>query len=197
MKLCDTVYITLTLEKNANGKDGLFALTYKTYETLFKAAKDNDIEMQKDIICERNHRFADKPGLLHLERNLFRYPFDTYPEIPGELDLYEAADTEDEVRHLAMNIRELLFNGAQYREMAVITGNIESYENHILRTFSDFDIPVYIDKTRAIVLNPFVEYTKSLLRMIQKNFDRDSVIRFLRSGIAGFDPDDTDIFENF
>ena len=182
MKLCDTVYITLTLEKNANGKDGLFALTYKTYETLFKAAKDNDIEIQKDIICERNHRFADKPGLLHLERNLFRYPFDTYPEIPGELDLYEAADTEDEVRHL---------------EMAVITGNIESYENHILRTFSDFDIPVYIDKTRAIVLNPFVEYTKSLLRMIQKNFDRDSVIRFLRSGIAGFDPDDTDIFENF
>ena len=197
MKLCDTVYITLTLEKNANGKDGLFALTHKTYETLFRAAKENDIEIHKDIICERNHRFANKPSLLHLERNLFRYPFDTYQGDPKELALYEASDTEDEVRHLAMNIRELLFNGAQYREMAVITGNIESYENHIIRTFEDFDIPVYIDKTRAIVLNPFVEYTKSLLKMIQKNFDRDSVIRFLRSGIAGFDQNDTDIFENF
>ena len=197
MKLCDTVYITLTLEKNANGKDGLFALTHKTYETLFRAAKENDIEIHKDIICERNHRFANKPSLLHLERNLFRYPFDTYQGDPKELALYEASDTEDEVRHLAMNIRELLFNGAQYREMAVITGNIESYENHIIRTFEDFDIPVYIDKTRAIVLNPFVEYTKSLLKMIQKNFDRDSVIRFLRSGISGFDQNDTDIFENF
>ncbi len=197
MKLCDTVYITLTLEKNENGKDGLFALTHKTYETLMRAARENDIEIQKDIVCEKNHRFEDKPGLLHLERNLFRYPFDTYTDIPEELALYEAGDISDEVRHLAMNIRELLFNGAQYREMAVITGNIESYENHILRTFADFDIPVYIDKTRAIVLNPFVEYTKSLLRMILKNFDRDSVIRFLRSGIAGFDPQDTDIFENF
>ena len=131
MKLCDTVYITLTLEKNANGKDGLFALTHKTYETLFRAAKENDIEIHKDIICERNHRFANKPSLLHLERNLFRYPFDTYQGDPKELALYEASDTEDEVRHLAMNIRELLFNGAQYREMAVITGNIESYVDEL------------------------------------------------------------------
>ena len=41
-------------------------------EQLDKIEKENDIEIHKDIICEKNHRFANKPSLLHLERNLFR-----------------------------------------------------------------------------------------------------------------------------
>ena len=197
MRLCDNVYITLTLEKQSDNKDGLFALTQKSYETVIKAARENGIMILPDHVCEVNYRFLDKPGLDHLERNLFRYPARQYEDIPEELSLYEASDIADEVRHMAIKIRELISKGVRYRDIAVITGNIESYENHIARVFESFDIPLYIDKTRAIVLNPFVEYTKSLLQVILGNFDRDSVIRFLRCGIGGFDREDTDIFENY
>jgi len=198
MRLCETVYITLTLEHSKmDGKDGLFALTQKSYDSIMRTAHEGNISIEKEYICDINYRFKGKPDLNHLERNIFRYPLIKYNDVPENLELYEAFDIQDEVKNLAESIMKLVRNGAQYREIAVITGSIESYENHILRVFRGYSIPLYVDKTRAIVLNPFVEYTKSLLRLLDRNFDRESVIRYLRTGMVDVDIEDVDVFENY
>ena len=198
MKLCDMVYVTLTLEHTEkDAGEGLFSLTDKSFKTVLKAAKDNNVAVLDEHICDNNYRFDNKPDLAHLERHLFRYPVVVFEEEAERLSLYEASDIQDEVGHLAAEVRKLVSQGAQYREIAVITGSIDSYENHILRIFSQYNIPLYIDKTRAIVLNPFVEYTKSMLNMIERNFDRDSVFRYLRCGMGDFDPGEVDFFENY
>ncbi len=196
MQLCRMVYVTLTLE-DPESKESLFDLTKRSYDTLIRTAKENGTEILKDFKCQVNHRFAQKPDLMHLERHIFRYPPAEYPEIPESLSIYEGEDVSDEVSHMAMQIRRLVSDGAYYRDIAVITGSIDSYESQIKRIFARYNIPTYIDKTRAIVLNPFVEYIKSLLKMIMKDFDHESVIRYLRSGMIDLDARDVDMFENF
>lgn len=200
MMLCEDVYITLTLEKGKEkcSIEDLFWFTSKSYNTIIEAAKQNGIKIADTVYCENNYRFEGKPDLSRLERGIFRYDVDRGKAVPCErISIYEAIDIPDEVRKLAVSIRELVSGGAQYRDIAVVTGNMPDYENHIERVFSQFEIPSYIDKTHALVMNPFVEYTKSLLQMLLNDFDNESVIRFLRSGVGGFDTDDIDLFENF
>ena len=196
MQLCEMVYVTLTLE-DTKDTENLFDLTKRSYDTLIRTAKDNGTEILNDVKCETNHRFVSKPDLLHLERHIFRYPPVKYEKEADSLSIYEGEDINDEVSHMAMQIRKLVSNGAYYRDIAVITGSIDSYESQIKRIFARYEIPLYIDKTKAIVLNPFVEYIKSLLKMIMKDFDRESVIRYLRSGMIALSPRDVDMFENF
>ena len=46
-----------------------------------------------------------------------------------------------------------------------------------------FDIPVFMDHKKSILLNAFVENLRSLLAMAEENFTYDSVFRFLRTGL--------------
>jgi len=200
MKLCENVYITLTLDRDDQNckQEDLFWFTSKSYKTIIDAARENGVEVKPAILCKDNKRHEGKADLLQLERELFRYNTERYSPVEAQnISIYEAADIQDEVRKLAISIRKLVEEGAYYRDIAVVTGNMPDYENHIERVFAQFDIPSYIDKTHALVMNPFVEYSKSLLWMLLNDFDRESVIRFLRSGIGRFDTEDIDLFENF
>lgn len=201
-KLCDCVYITLTLdvddyEKGDIEEQDLFSFTNKSIQAIRNRVGENNFEIERR--CKDNFRYKEKEDLLYLERNVFRNVSDKekYGEEPERIHLYEGKDIKDEAAETARQIRELIRGGAMYREIAVITGSIGDYENHIIREFSKYDIPVYIDKTRAIVLNPFVEYTKSILQVIKKNFDMDSVCRLLRTGMGHFETESVDIFENY
>ena len=60
-----------------------------------------------------------------------------------------------------------------------------------------YGIPVFMDHKRSILLNPFIEYLRSLLDMAVQNFTYESVFRFLRTDLAGFTCEETDQLENY
>lgn len=47
--------------------------------------------------------------------------------------------------------------GIRYREIAVITGDLETYSREILRQFEKNQIPCFIDYKKNILSNPMVE----------------------------------------
>lgn len=201
-KKCKDVYITLCLDADTDPytakEQDLFKFTSKSYCNIAKLAKDTGIDVAKDVVMRDNYRFAEQPDLASMERHILRYDRYFYDEEPNNIHLYAAEDMDDEVRRLCANIRLLIKEGkAQYRDIAVITGDLQGYEYRLIREMNSFDIPVFWDKSKGIVFNPFVEYTMSLLKIIEKDYDSESVIRFLRSGMCVIARDDVDIFENY
>ena len=65
------------------------------------------------------------------------------------------------------------------------------------KEFAAFDIPLFMDHKKSILLNAFVEYLRSLLAMAEQNFTYESVFRHLRTGMCGFTEDETDRLENY
>lgn len=78
--------------------------------------------------------------------------------------------------------------GLQYRDIAVITGSLETYAPHVETEFADMGIPCYIDRTRGIALNPMTEYIKSALQLFLQDFSYEAVFHYLRSGLAALKP---------
>lgn len=203
MRLCGEVVMVLTLgveedPYETDGEQRLFHLTKKTVADMCRLAKENNVERGKDVFVKGNHRFAQSPALCHLERNLFRYHVTAFEEEQQEIHMFEASAPKEEVHQTGLEICRLIREkGLAYRDIAVIVGDLEGYAPYVETEFAKMEIPVYIDRTRGIVLNPMIEYIKSALALFDRDFTYETVFHYLRSGLSDLTPGEVDKLENY
>lgn len=205
MVLTKEVIVTVTMDDRENpyvvdGEQNLFYLSKKTTADIARLAEEAGIRRESDIFLKerRLNRFKDNAEMQHLERNLFRYPAQVYEAPCRSIHLFEATTPAEEVRQVCIRMKELIRNGhGCYRDFAVVTGNLEVYAEHMEAEAAKFGIPVFMDRTRGILLNPFTEYIRSALKIVADNFSYRSVFHYLRSGLADFNREDVDCLENY
>ncbi len=203
--LAKEVVITVTLGEKEDpfkqdGEQKLFYLSKKTVYDLEKLAGEAGVQRGDDIYVktEVSPRFGENAALKHLERNLFRSGSRAYADSQEQICLFEAPTPKEEVHQAGLEIARLIREkNLQYRDIAVIVGDMDSYASFVEREFADMQIPCYIDRTRGIVLNPMIEYIKSALDLFLKDFSYEAVFHYLRSGMADFNAAETDILENY
>lgn len=205
MNICKRVILTFTLSHGETldefgGEEKLFYLSRKSAHRLIKIAQDNGVEREKDIYLNSSEdaRHKNNPELAHLEKNLFMYPFSVYENKPENIEIFTASDISGEVDAMCNKIYSLMISGKyKYRDIAVVTGNLESYAGAIKTRFDELGFPCFIDQTSSIILNPYIEYIKSAMQIIIKDYSFDSVFHFLRSGFTGIEKDEIDRFERY
>lgn len=186
--------------EEADGEQRLFAFSKKMMRSLVRLAEEAGVPRKPDIILDAQPvaRFADNPSMAHLEQELFRYTNHTYTKEQDAIHLSEASTPAEEVRQTCLQIRRLIREESyQYRDIAVVTGDLSVYADHAEEEFARFGIPCYVDATKGIVLNPFIEYIRSALKVIRKDFSYETVFQFLRSGLADISMEETDRLENY
>lgn len=204
MRVCAETIVTVTIgaEEDPYQPDGeqkLFHLSKKTVSDLVKLAAEAEVERGEDVFVKGGiNRFTQAPALCYLEQNLFRYQYEPYTEKQQELCMFEALSPREEVHQTALYIRNLIreqeFN---YRDIAVVIGDLEGYASYVETEFGQLEIPCFIDRTRGIVLNPMIEYIKSALQLYIKDFSYDTVFHFLRSGMVDISREEIDELENY
>lgn len=205
MRLAEEVIVTMTLGEGENpyeldGEQKLFYLSKKTVHDLAALAAQTGVERGQDVTISPGggHRFAHNPALQSLEQNLFRMNPEPYTEKQEQIRLFEADTPKEEVHQAGLAILSLIRSeGLQYRDIAVITGSLETYGPHVETEFADMGIPCYIDRTRGITLNPMIEYIKSALQLFLQDFSYEAVFHYLRSGLAALGLEEIDDLENY
>lgn len=177
----------------------LFYLSKKTIQGLERLAAETHTEIEEPLLLGKNGsvRFQNSPSLAHLEQNLFRRR-NAFREEPKEISLHVLSNPKEEVHFAARTILQLTREQKwHYGEIALITGDMETYSREVRRIFPEYGIPFFIDETRKMLLNPFLEYIKSALEVVIQNFTYESVFRFLRTGLTDFAPETIDFVENY
>ena len=203
--LAEEVTVCLTLGAGEDpyqpdGEQKLFHMTKKTVGCLIRLAGEAGVKRGRDVFVEQGEhdRFAGSPALRCLERNLFRYTFVPFEGEQDSIHLSEATTPKEEVRQAGLKMLELIsIGGKAYRDMAVITGDLEAYAPYAETEFAQMGIPCYIDRTRGIILNPMIEYIKSALELYRKDFSYEAVFHYLRSGLSDITPGEADELENY
>ena len=202
--LCDEVIVSLVMGDGEDpyrldGEQKLFYLSKKTVSDLEKLCSEAKIGRGKDVFvkCE-NNRFVNAPALGFLEKNIFRFSDSKYDTKQDEIKIIETVSPEGEVHQIGLMIRELIRKkGYQFRDIAVVSGDLQSYAPYVETEFKKMDIPCYIDRTLGITLNPMIEAIRSALQMYISNFSYEAVFHYLKSTIAGISRDDVDMLENY
>ncbi len=172
---------------------------YKEYRLSENGRKD-DVFLHYDEEAKTVQRLKDNPPMAFLEENLFRYKHSVYDkDVSQNIIVAQADNIEDEVRNALMHIRRTVMASSDvfYRDFAICCGDLECYNEIIERMAQNFHVPVYIDKTSNIRLNPFIEYIRSAINMVRNDYSYETVFHFMRSGMTDFENDDIDELENY
>jgi len=143
-------------------------------------------------------RLTDNPEMAFLERSLFRYTTESFNGENEAINIYQASNPSEEVRQTLLKIRNLIREkNCQYRDIAVVCGSLDSYGGLFDKASDIFNVPMYIDKTNNIGLNPFIEYIRSAINVVITNYSYEAVFHYMRSGMTDFTPEEIDLFENY
>lgn len=203
--VCSKVMITVTMDEREDPyvlkhKYQLFAMSKQMVTQLMKIAREQQVEVE-DPVCLYDrpvYRFRNQEALAFLERHLFRYGRVVYEKEQDAISISVSKNPKEEVNRAVGEIRKLVrTKGYRYREIAVITTDMERYADYIEKACGDYDIPVFLDHKRSVLLNAFVEYIRSLLAMADESFSYESVFRFLRTDLTGFTEEEIDRTENY
>ncbi|MDE6911494.1 MAG: helicase-exonuclease AddAB subunit AddB, partial [Lachnospiraceae bacterium] len=183
MVLARDVIVTVTMDTREDaytldGEQKLFHLSKKTIHDLDRRCREAGVKREKDetITEETVYRYKGNAGLSHLERELFRYPYKEYSGAQENIHIFEASNPKEELRQVCLEIRRLVREKQYcYRDIAVVTGDMERYGFSARELFGLFDIPYFLDQTNKLVLNPFIEFIRSALLVVIQEYSFEAV----------------------
>lgn len=190
--------VFVTLGSSGSKAGGVFRPVTQTAEHLTALATKTGTALCPPVILKEKFRFKTSPELAHFEAEYHHYPPHIYNEETHNISLYIAPDLYTETQVLAASIRRLTQeHGLRYRDIAIIAGNPEIYNDLIQTIFPLYDIPVFIDRKRPLLTHPIMIMLQSLLELMSHGIETEALMNYMKTGYAGISIDEADRLENF
>lgn len=176
----------------------LFYSNKQSAKTIIDMARNIGIENIETIKIEnKKNRFKNKE-LQHIENNLFSTNMKKYEDRIENIELFLAENQYSEIEHVADRIQKLVReDGYLYRDIGIITKNLDVYSSLCKVIFEQYDIPVFIDENNDLTSNILVKYVTSLIEVFMKNWTSESVLSFAKTGLLDIDEDAIYELENY
>ena len=198
------INITLPLRSSEHSKhmeegDAFYSIKL-TENKLLSLAEENGVSLEKPVELQDNkeHKFKDNPELSQLEENYFAFPYTPSTEKCENIKLFKGLNSYAEIEHVAKDILRLCRDEhMRFNKIAVVTRDLPSYEKLIKAIFTEYNIPLFIDKKKDITSNPLIVLITSTIEIFTKNFSYEAVFRYLKTGLLDIEEEHIDILENF
>ena len=205
MSLCDEVWVSLTIDEKENffhskGMQELFDMPKKTIRVLTDLAQKTNTEILEPVVISGGDkkRFKEAPALYFMEQNLFRSSYKRMHGTTEEIQIFSMKTPKDELTFAAQKINDLVQKqGLRYRDIAVVSGNVETYGNYVEQVCKKYDIPYFLDTTKEVLFHPFIEFIRAVLQVMDSDFSYHAVMRLLRTGYCQLEQQEIDKLENY
>ena len=85
----------------------------------------------------------------------------------------------------------------RYKDIAIITKNIDMYSSLVRSIFAKYDIPVFIDEKRDLNQNIIVQYVLSIFEIFTNNYTSEAMFNYIKLGFLDIDDDEIFRLENY
>lgn len=199
IKIGKQVNITIctdSLFTSTDPENDIFYSNKQTVAKLYKLANELEIKVEEELL-EKTKRFKNNE-LKILSENLYKNQSTKYEEDVENIHLFLAKNQYSEIEKVAKEITKLVRDKKyKYKEISIITKNIEAYSSLVRAIFSEYDIPVFIDEKRELSQNIFIQYVLAILDIFAKNWSYESIFNYIKTGFLDIDRDDIYKLENY
>lgn len=199
-------YITLCTDEiyPLQGDTGVFGHTKRTAGKLLEAAKKNNVPAANPLTLSGAGSFppeftrAKEEALAALEAGLYVPAAPVYEKETQAITLVAAGDIVSECEFVAFSIKKLIREqGLRCRDIAVIARSAESYEAQLKSALKKCEVPVFIDKRQPVITQPLITMVRSAVEIAANGFSLDAVMRYLKTGLAGYTTEEISTLENY
>ncbi len=209
MRYAKKLTITITIPKEESDchviyEHELFKMSKGMIQTMLQMAQEEDISIFDSVYMEDYqenewlYRFKNFHAMQHLEKNIFRYKKESRAKDNEGIRIVCAKNPYEESLFVVNEIIRLVREeGYRYREIAIITGDLEGYRRNISHLLEMNEIPFFLDYKRNILKNPMVEVIRAFIEMAVYDMSYESVFRYLRSQMSDLTLEEIDLLENY
>lgn len=191
----------VTVLLTTDGDKDPFSLFRKPSESLTHL-EDIANELNIPLNIQRftqQHRFQNE-DLAHLEHHFNALQFEP-KNVADNVEILEASIMREEINEIARSIlKETREEGLRFQDIAILYRD-ESYAYLLESILPQFDIPFNIDIKPSMTHHPIMEMIRSLIEVIQTNWNFEPIMRLLKTNVLTKQYKDSsyliDILENF
>jgi ATP-dependent helicase/nuclease subunit B len=191
MRVCPSVTIALTLDRvyEAGEKPSeleLFHPTAVTCGKLMALCAEQGVRVEVETLDAGTvPRFAAAEPLALIERGYTkRRAVETTAALEAHLAVHAAPNRRVEMEHVAAQMVRLVRDqGYRWRDLAVLMRKPDGYVDVIEHVFDAFGIPYFLDAKKGVMEQPLIEFIRSGLEIIQKDWTYDAVFRCLKTDL--------------
>ena len=129
--------------------------------------------------------------------NLFRYDEARSISSDGFAEIYQGTTRTQEVYSLACRISNYVRSGGRYKDVYVVTSDVNRYYNSVSTVFEEFDIPYFCDRQFALVEHPYARFVLDYMTLCRNNGKLSYVLPFVKNYLFCGDNEDVYQFENY
>ena len=191
IKIAQNVTITFCADELDDLKNiNIFYPNKVTYKKINSLVDTN--EKIEKIKLDELYRFKNEE-LKYIEKYLFNTKIEKCKSNKN-VNLFLAQNQYSEIENIAKEIVQLVKNeNIRFKDISIITKNINDYSALIKIIFEKYKIPVFIDEKRDLNQNIIIQYILSILDIFIKNYSYESIFNYLKTGFL--DIDENDIFK--
>ncbi len=199
MLLADTTTLSFTLDPGRDIRDKeLFDISQITYERISRLVEQYGMKTKIINLDPNSWNSTKSRELLHVETEFFSYPFKQFKGSIEHIDLFAAANINTEIENVAAKVVSLVRDkGYRFKDIAVVSNDIERYSGLIKKAFTGYNIPYFIDHKLNTLENPLVCLILSSLEVIQRGYRYEDVFSLLKTGFSQLTDDEYEMLENY
>lgn len=188
---------TNNLEEAKNPENDIFYSNKQVVRKLIDHAKQANVNIDKPIGLNNQYRFKNIELQL-LEKNIYTTKNETYDKCVEHIHLSLANNPYAEIEKIAQTIIQLVREkDIRFRDISLITKNLEDYKGAVLAIFPKYNIPVFIDTKKELSDNILVKYVLSIFDIYAKNWSSDAVWTYIKTGFTNISKKDIYKLENY
>ena len=169
-----------------------------TLDKIVNIAKNENVTIETPIELYKKFRYKNDE-LKFLEENIYAFPYKKYENKVENINLFLAKNQYSEIEYVAQNIVKLVKDSEyRFKDISVITKDLDEYSNLCKVIFAKYNIPVFIDEKKDLSQNILVKYILSLISIFAKNWSSSSVLEYVKTGlIDDIEDQDVHLLENY
>ena len=183
------------LENNKLQENDIYFQNKITAQKIVKLAENEEIE--NPVILKEKYRFKNAE-LKHLEENIYSNKYKKYNADVNNINLFLSMNPYSEIEYVAKEIIKLVREqNYRYKDIAIITKQIENYSAITKVIFEKYEIPVFIDEKKDLSQNYLIKYILAIFEIFSKNFTYEPMFNYIKTGLLEIEEEDIFKLENY
>jgi len=184
--------VTVSLNTDRAGSSQMaFEKAGITAAELIRSAKYAGVDYEIVYIDSANE------SLRFVRNGLFQGAITPVLEAADRLHLRRCESAYDECRLAANDVLHLVSNGSRFRDIGIVCTDMADYRDVISMVFRRCNIPVYLSGTEEILEKSVIVTVLGAMDAALGGFERQDVLRYLKSVLSPLKPEDVDLLENY
>lgn len=116
----------------------------------------------------------------------------------SHVQIWSTVNQKEELEYVAKSIRQRVHDGARYKDIRLLLGDVEAYRLQLKTIFDQYQIPFYLGRSESMAHHPLVQFIEALVRLKHYNFRTEDLLNLLKTGLYGhLKQEELDLFEQY